>query len=78
MEKNMETTTMGYIRTTVRIHSLIPSYPKVRFVQLLLRNWGPDEFAGFLVCPVGFVLVQYVIFLAPFGYSLASAQLPDY
>ncbi|CAE7353930.1 rrp5 [Symbiodinium natans] len=27
-------------------------------------KWGPNEFAGFLACPVGFVLVQYVIFLA--------------
>ena len=25
MEKNMETTIMGYIGTTVRIHSLVPS-----------------------------------------------------
>ena len=29
MEKTMETTTMGYIGTTLRIHSFIPSYPKV-------------------------------------------------
>merc|ERR550534_1564787 len=24
--------------------------------------WGPDDLAGFLACPVGFVLVQYVVF----------------
>ena len=28
MEKNTETTIMGYIRTTIRIHSSIPSQPK--------------------------------------------------
>ena len=28
MEENMETTLMGYIGTTARIHSIIPSYPK--------------------------------------------------
>ncbi|CAJ1455297.1 unnamed protein product [Effrenium voratum] len=27
-------------------------------------KWGPSDFAGFLACPVGFVLVQYVIFIA--------------
>ena len=30
MEKNMETTIMGYIGTTIRIHSFIPSKPKAR------------------------------------------------
>ena len=29
MEKNMETTIMGYIGTTVRIQTFIPRYPKV-------------------------------------------------
>ena len=30
MEKNMETTIiMGYLGTTMRMHSFIPSYPKV-------------------------------------------------
>ena len=28
----METTTMGYIGTTIRIHSLIPSQPKASYV----------------------------------------------
>eukprot|EP00439_Symbiodinium_sp_Y106_P015315 s2603_g2.t1 len=39
---------------------------KAHFSQLFddPPNWGPEEFAGFLACPVGFVLVQYVIFLA--------------
>ena len=32
MEKNMEATIMGYIGTTIRIHSFIPSQPKVRLV----------------------------------------------
>ena len=30
MEKKMETTMMEYIGTTMRIHSFIPSLPKVR------------------------------------------------
>ena len=29
MEKKLETTRMGYMGTTVRIHSFIPSQPKV-------------------------------------------------
>ena len=29
MEEKMETTIMGYIGTTMRIHSFIPSQPKV-------------------------------------------------
>ena len=33
MEKNMETTMMGHIGTTLRIHSFIASEPKVRFVM---------------------------------------------
>ena len=28
MEKKMETIIMGYIGTTIRMHSFIPSYPK--------------------------------------------------
>ena len=31
MEKKMETTIMGSIGTNIRIHSFIPSYPKVSF-----------------------------------------------
>ena len=31
MAKNMESTIMGYIDITIRIHSFIPSLPKVRF-----------------------------------------------
>ena len=31
---------------------------------LVLRKWGASEYVGFLSCPVGFVLVQYVIFIA--------------
>ena len=30
MEKEMETSIMGYIGTTVSVHSFIPSYPKAR------------------------------------------------
>ena len=37
MEKNMETTIMGYIGTTIRIHSFIPSQPKV---SLECRDFG--------------------------------------
>ncbi|CAE7768536.1 rrp5 [Symbiodinium sp. KB8] len=39
------------------------------------RKWGPEEFAGFLACPVGFVLVQYVIFLARFASEAAGDLL---
>ena len=34
MEKKMEATVMGYVGTTIRIHSFIPSQPKVSFVNL--------------------------------------------
>ena len=33
----------------------------------MLRKWGASEYAGFLACPIGFVLVQYVIFIAKLG-----------
>ena len=38
MEKKMETTIMGYIGTTIRIHSFIPSSPKESKLQYRLQN----------------------------------------
>ena len=35
MEKKMETTTMGYIGTTIRIHSFIPSPPDLSHARAL-------------------------------------------
>merc|ERR1719203_581548 len=44
---------------------LIKSLQRASFQSLfgLAPPWGPTDLAGFLACPVGFVLVQYVIFL---------------
>ena len=36
----------------------------------VLRKWGASEYAGFLACPIGFVLVQYVIFIAKLGRAI--------
>ena len=44
MEKTMETTMMGYIGTTVRIHSFIPSQPKVRLTLLGSLSFGAPYF----------------------------------
>ena len=38
MEKKMETTILGYIGTTSKAHSFIPSEPKVRLKELELHN----------------------------------------
>lgn len=44
-----------------------------------LRKWGASDYAGFLACPIGFVLVQYVIFIAnKVRNPLGSSLLKDY
>ena len=43
MEKTMEATIMGYLGTTIRIHSFIPSYPKGKLfgvVDIGFTYWG--------------------------------------
>lgn len=40
------------------------------FMSHVLRKWGASEYAGFLACPIGFVLVQYVIFIAKLGRAI--------
>ena len=41
VEKKMETTVMGYVGTTIRIHSFFPSLPKVSlgFKQVLFKTF---------------------------------------
>ena len=41
----------------------------------MLRKWGASEYAGFLACPIGFVLVQYVIFIAKLGRADAKSHI---
>ena len=41
MEKNMETTIMGYIGSTKRIHSFIPSSQEVRNTLPKSKKFGP-------------------------------------
>ena len=38
MDKTMETTMMGYIKTTIRIHSFIPSCPMGKFFRHELEH----------------------------------------
>ena len=38
MEKKMETTMMGYVGTTIRIHSFFPSQPKVILARVFLHH----------------------------------------
>ena len=69
---------MLYIEASIHLTSIAGI--RILTVDLIdpfavLRKWGPEEFAGFLACPVGFVLVQYVIFLARFA-SEASRDIP--
>ncbi|CAK9005985.1 unnamed protein product [Durusdinium trenchii] len=53
----------------LRINGLIDLpviFQKAAYSQLFDQppKWGASEYVGFLSCPVGFVLVQYVIFIA--------------
>ena len=34
---------MGYMGTTIRIHSFIPSYPKGRTTKLFSRSFGTED-----------------------------------
>ena len=49
--------------------------PTGKFMIDMLRKWGASEYAGFLACPIGFVLVQYVIFIAKLGRADAKSHI---
>lgn len=55
---------------------LIKALQRANFQALFGRPppWGPEDLAGFLACPVGFVLVQYVVFLV---HKVRSRLPPD-
>ena len=59
----METTIMGYMGTTTRIHSFIPSQPKVRKSGCVKILWGLG-FGIYAALDLGFKILEgYLTFL---------------